>query len=64
MGKINYASILETRECPGCANRKPGRKGDCMIYLHVVHGVPVSEQMDEWMHKQIFSGACKQRVQK
>lgn len=62
--KINYAQILEQRECPGCANRKPGRKNDCMIFQHIVYGAKVSEQMDAWMHKQIFTGACRQRVQR
>lgn len=59
--KINYARILETRECPGCISNKPGRKSDCMIKLHVVYGKPVAENMRAWIEKQIFSGRCKQR---
>ena len=61
MTEMDYARILETRECPGCANNRPGTKGDCQIKLHVVFGAPVLDTMAEWMHKQIFTGACKQR---
>lgn len=62
--KLNYARILETRECPDCKFNKPGTKGDCMIKLHVVHGAPIAENMKAWIEKQIFSGACKQRKAK
>lgn len=59
--KINYAKILEQRECPGCKYNKPGAKSDCMIKLHYVYGAPVTDNMRQWMEKQVFSGACKQR---
>lgn len=61
MAKINYASILERRECPDCLNNKPGLKSDCQIKLHIVYGTPVSESMKAWIEKQVFSGSCKQR---
>ena len=59
--KINYARILEQRECPGCRYSKPGRKSDCQIKLHIVYGSPVNKSMEEWIMKQVFSGYCKQR---
>ena len=61
MAPLNYARILEQRECPLCKFNKPGTKGDCMIKRHVVFGAPVAENMKAWIEKQIFSGACKQR---
>lgn len=61
MPKINIARILEQRECPGCANNKPGTKGDCGIKLHIVYGQQVSEAMDAWMQNQVMTGVCKQR---
>lgn len=62
--KIDYARILEQRECPGCRYNKPGAKSDCMIKLHVVFGSPVNETMEDWIMKQVFSGVCKQRKAK
>lgn len=62
--RINYASILEKRECPGCVYNKPGRKSDCQIKLHIVYGTPVNQPMEEWIMKQVFSGVCKQRKAK
>lgn len=59
--KINYGKILEQRECPGCRYSRPGTKSECAIKMHFVYGRPVSEGMEAWMEKQVFSGACKQR---
>ena len=61
MPKMNYAKILEQRECPSCKYNKPGTKGDCMIKQHVVFGLPVASNMRAWIEKQIFTGVCKQR---
>lgn len=61
MPEMDYKRILEERECPNCRSNKPGLKSDCMIKMHVLYGVPVSDVMEAWIRKQIFSGACKQR---
>ena len=62
--KMNYANILETRECPGCIYNKPGLKSDCQIKLNIVYGNPVSASMRQWIEKQVFTGVCKQRKAK